>query len=133
MAVEIKFFFEFSLLALEVFLICFTTENIDFRRYIYFLMVGRQQEQLYDAASIFLVRIPKNARFNSRMSYESIDNVEEGSSLLQTHQRLIDNYDNEAGDNNDLNSQLMNSNYSSYYKEKLSSSNRLYNKLNTNT
>ena len=84
---------EFFIYAFEVFLLWFTTENIDFKIYIYNLMVGINQINKLGQISIFLIHVPGNS--NQDLLIESANSINsvaflEKSESEEVRKRLID-------------------------------------------
>ena len=89
---------EFFIYAFEVFLLWFTTQNINFKIYVFNLMVGVNQAKNFAKMSIFLIHIPGNSLEDSQDSAEFIDNdatYQDKSDNEDIRKRLID-YDSQS-------------------------------------
>ena len=56
-----EFIAEFVCFIVELFLFWYTTNNIDFRKYMFYLMVGVNQPDMIAKISIFLIYAPQNS------------------------------------------------------------------------
>jgi hypothetical protein len=66
---------------LEIFLMCFTADNIDFRGYLYALMAGRGKLKLFPEVSIFLIHKKAKERV---MTFRSNSQMPNEVDFIQT-------------------------------------------------
>ena len=89
---------EFFIYAFEVFLLWFTTENINFKIYVFNLMVGINQAKMFAKMSIFLIHVPANTIEDSQDSAELLDSdilYLESDDNEEVRKKLID-YDSQS-------------------------------------
>ena len=79
----------FFIYVFEIFLLCFTTDSVDYRIYIYNLMIGMSRPDLIQKISIFLKCIP-----NNELSSLEDENEKEDSNKVSSHMNTTDR-DNE--------------------------------------
>ena len=88
-----KVIFEFLIYAFEVFLLYFTTDNINFRSYILYLMQGRRALHMVSKVSIFLIHIPDNSEPSILSDSDENSMKKLSKSNEEESRKFLKNYD----------------------------------------
>lgn len=91
----VNFLWEFSLYSAEVFLLWFTTDNINFKKYIYYLLIGRRKLEMITHVTIFLTHFEWN---RSRETINSTGSFLESSkkNTEEATMKLIEDYESQV-------------------------------------
>ena len=86
--------FEFLAYSFEILLICYTTYNIDYVKYIYFLLVGVSKSKMIVRISIFLLYIPDNdlSSSNGTVSIRNSGDISDDEEF----KKRLDDYDRQS-------------------------------------